>query len=149
MLQYKANLGIVNVRYGEYERRLLEFFATRWKEAVRTLAEERGSEVLTGLTQSDKAANSDDVGWFLPWFVSLPAELEFLMSQLILDGCLVKVPQHEFNTTFSGSFGSSYKPAPLIETYALTGPGIELVERLIAAKPLELDYASPPAQDTL
>lgn len=73
----------------------------------------------------------------LPLFVSLPAGLEFLMSQLILDGCLVKVPQQETNGTFtiSGSFGASL--SPVTEVYALTASGMELVERLIAAKPLE------------
>lgn len=140
MLQYKANLGIVNVRYGEYERRLLEFFATRWQESLRTLVEKYGGDVLaryaSGHGRSDRADDSDLAEWSPPLFVSLPAGLEFLVSQLILDGCLVKVPQHKFNATFSGSM---YELAPLTETYALTGPGIELVERLVAAKPLDLD----------
>lgn len=35
--QYKANLGIVNARYGDFERRILELFATSGGDAVKLL----------------------------------------------------------------------------------------------------------------
>jgi hypothetical protein len=137
MLQYKANLGIVNARYGEYERRLLEFYAARWKESLRMHVEEHGVSVFAEHTSAD-APSDEDADWLAPIFVSLPAGLEFLMSKLILDGCLRKVPRQEIGLTFSGSAGSVYEMAPVVETYALTSLGMQLVMRIIRAEPLEL-----------
>jgi hypothetical protein len=142
MRGFKANLGIINARYGEYERRLLEFFATRHRVNLKTfkIAEGAGgAAALAGrLAAPAEPAQADHVRDTLKWFfengiphiIALPGGPEFLVSRLILDGCLVKLPPDEIGVMLPGGL-------PLIETYALTELGVELVERLIAAEPLD------------
>ncbi|WP_426505410.1 HNH endonuclease signature motif containing protein [Dactylosporangium sp. McL0621] len=142
MKQYKANLGIVNARYGEYERRLLEFFATRHRVSLKAfrLAEQNGGAAAWAekIAQQGPEAEADETRyvwrWFaetgIPLYVTLPAGLEFLMSRLVLDGCIIKLPATEIGVVLPGGF-------PLVEVYVLTEPGVTLVEQLIAAEPLD------------
>jgi hypothetical protein len=141
MRQFKANLGIINARYGEYERRLLEFFATRHRVNRKTfrIAKKQGGAqaIAEHLARQVPPDEVDDVrtatNWFfdhgIPLVIALPGGLEFLLSQLILDGCLVKLPSSEIGVTLPGGL-------PLVEVYTLTDSGVELVDRLVAAKPL-------------
>lgn len=77
--------------------------------------------------------------------IALPFGLEFLMFKLILDGCLVKLPLSELvklppsqiGLVPRGSVGSPTAGSPLVEYYALTDSGVELVDRLIDANPLD------------
>jgi hypothetical protein len=140
MRQFKANLGIINARYGEYERRLLEHFASRHRLNQKTfnIAEEAGgAAALAERLTTDRPEFRETVTWFfetgIPHFVGLPFGLEFLMSKLILDGHLVKVPLSDLVQP-----GTEVTPVQrLVEIYLLTESGLALVERLIAAEPVE------------
>jgi hypothetical protein len=77
--------------------------------------------------------------------IALPFGLEFLMFKLILDGCLVRLPLSELaklspsqiGLVPPGGLSSPTAGSPLVEYYALTDSGVELVDRLIAANPLD------------
>jgi HNH endonuclease len=156
MLQYKANLGLVNARYGDYERRLLEYFATRRRMNRTTfkLAEEHGGpEAFVEQIAAQAPDKADELRRVvkpfletgLPLVIALPFGLEFLMFKLILDGCLVKLPLWELvklppsqiGLVPPGGLGSPTAGSPLVEYYALTDSGVELVDRLIDASPLD------------
>ena len=146
MRQYKANLGIINARYGEYERRLLEFFATRERFNLKTfkIAENAGGAEVIAERWTSKSAPDEverdrhavqrifESG--IPHIVKVPHGLEFLLSRLILDGCVVKVPLPEFGV-LAADLG--VLRVPLFDAYLLTEVGKDLVDRLIAAEPLD------------
>jgi HNH endonuclease len=156
MRQYKANLGIVNARYGEYERRLLDYFATRHRinrDTFQLAEDHSGPAALVEQMAAQAPDEADELRrvvkpFFetgLPLVIALPFGLEFLMSKLILDGCLVKLPYAELaklppsqiGLVPPGGLGGAATGSPLVEYYALTATGVELVNRLVDANPLE------------
>jgi hypothetical protein len=66
--------------------------------------------------------------------VKLPHGLEFLLSRLILDGSLVKIPVPDLGVLTAN--GGAVEVS-LFEAYLLTEVGKDLVDRLVAAEPLD------------
>ncbi|MEU7793517.1 MULTISPECIES: HNH endonuclease signature motif containing protein [Micromonospora] len=95
MLQYKANLALLNSRYGDLERRILTAFA------------------------ENPAANQID----------LHGSLNILISYLVRDGLLVKIPRPGAQVQMFGM--------DVMERYALTESGRQFVTKWTGAVPLE------------
>ncbi|MGH3712656.1 MAG: HNH endonuclease [Micromonosporaceae bacterium] len=93
MLRYKANLSVLNSRYGDLERRVLTWFAENPGQAV-----------------------------------DLPGVLSPLLSFLIKDGLLIKVPRPGGQVIIMG--------IEQVERYALTSQGQEFVTKWANAEPL-------------
>lgn len=81
MLQYKANLGVVNGRYGDFERRVLEYFS---------LASEEPSTLL---------------------ILTLPGGRDLDLWYLLRDGLLQKIPQDEMLRLSGGGLVIAGTPA--------------------------------------
>ena len=132
---YKANLALLNIRYGEYERRLLEQFGTSHHEDRDTWDQVRqqGSAAAMALALSSaegtEALYDPTFTRGIPLVATLPVGQEFLMSYLIRDGHLVLLPSPDFGLRLGGNI-------VIIEAYALTETGMQLVEQLVNGEPL-------------
>jgi HNH endonuclease len=132
---YKANLGLLNSRYGEYERRLLEQFGTTYQEDRETWDRVRQQGGSAAMALVLPPPDGIEVTWDptytrnLPLVETLPFGQKFLMSYLIRDGHLVLLP--------SPDFGLRLREHTVFEAYALTASGMELVERLVEGEPLK------------
>jgi hypothetical protein len=95
VLQYKANLSVLNSRYGDLERRVLLYFA-----------EHRGKDT-----------------------IPLPGGLDLLLTYLIRDGLLERVP------ALSLSIGAGAFLAT--ENYRITEAGRKFINHWMKAQPLD------------
>jgi hypothetical protein len=125
---YKQNLALLNSRYGEYERRLLEHFGTVYHNEPDTWSQVRqqgGAAAMALALPPAPAGNFFDPTYTrgIPLVAILPVGQEFLMSYLIRDGHLVLLPSPDFGLRLGGN--------TVIEAYALTESGMQLVERLV------------------
>lgn len=81
MVQYKANLGVLSSRYGEFERRFLEMISTANAEP--------GTDLL----------------------IVLPFGRDIDLWYLLRDGLIVKVPQHEVTASMGGGVTMMGQPS--------------------------------------
>jgi hypothetical protein len=132
---YKANLGLLNARYGEVERRLLESFGTTYREDPETwerVRREGGAAAMAfRLPQAEQHHVMYDPTFTqgLALVTVLPFGQEFLLSYLIRDGHLVHLPSPEFGLQLGGYI-------TILEAYALTDTGMLLVEQVVQGEPL-------------
>jgi hypothetical protein len=127
--QYKANLAVINSRYGDLERRVLEYLAERRIE----LGPGRGG-------RPDVAPDR-----IRGVSVAVPGDMRLLMKYLIKDGYveLVSVGQRLFNP-FAPP-GSDWGQGPRFDTgvspqtdhYRLTSLGVEFLDAWMSAQPIE------------
>jgi hypothetical protein len=135
MRGYKANLGLLNARYGEVERRLLEYFGDTYREDRETweqVKQQGGAAAMAkALLPAENLHPLSDPTFCrgIPLVAMLPYGQEFLLSYLIRDGHLVHLPSPEFGLRLSGYI-------QLIDAYALTDSGMQLVEQFIEGEPL-------------
>lgn len=102
MRQYKANLSVLNSRYGDLERRVLLYFAEHPREKN----------------------------------IVLPGGLDLLLTYLIRDGLIEKVPQFTL-----GLGGGAFLAT---RVYKLTSAGRTFVEHWIHAQPLDDVHVESP-----
>ncbi|MET8524705.1 HNH endonuclease signature motif containing protein [Micromonospora sp. NPDC005172] len=158
LYQYKANLAIVNSRYGELERRVLDYFsrvlptahgaaeslskmARIGEEAAGILeaAEDLGPEAEDVRVKArrtihvGKLAESALAGFDVSVFnaVEMARGSHFLLSYLIKDGYLERAPDHIDNIMIDGR--------PVVEIFRLTEAGQRFVDRWKSARPLDED----------
>jgi hypothetical protein len=135
MRGFKANLGLLNARYGEVERRLLEYFGTTYREDRETWEhiKQQGGAAAMALAlppaESDHVSHDPTFTRGVPLVATVSFGQEFLLSYLIKDGHLVRLPSPEFGLLLDGYLN-------IIEAYALTDSGIQLVEQFIKGEPL-------------
>jgi hypothetical protein len=126
---YKQNLALLNSRYGEYERRLLEDFGTVYRDDPETWDQVRqqggAAAMALALPSAPSAGRFYDPTYTrgIPLVATLPVGQKFLMAYLIRDGHLVLLPSPDFGLQLGGN--------TVIEAYALTESGVQLVERLV------------------
>jgi HNH endonuclease len=104
--QIKANLGIINGRYGETERRVLAF-----------------------LIQSPKLYNGDTLT------IKLPGGFEILIHYLLEDGILTPLPHWPVVKKSINEIVNDYSP-PMQQNYLVTEAGRTLIAQLRDAQPL-------------
>jgi hypothetical protein len=132
---YKANLGLLNARYGEVERRLLEWFGTTYRDDTETwerVRREGGAAAMAlRLPQAESLHVMYDPTYTqgIPLVATLPFGQEFLLSYLIRDGHLVRLPVPDFGLQLSSFI-------TVFEAYALTDTGMLLVEQFVKGEPL-------------
>lgn len=125
---YKQNLALLSSRYCEYERRLLEDFGNVYRDDRETwdqVRQQGGAAAMAyALPPAPSGGSFHDPTYTrgVPLVATLPAGQKFLMSYLILDGHLVLLPCPDF--------GLMLRDNIMIEAYALTESGMQLVERL-------------------
>jgi hypothetical protein len=127
--QYKANLAVINSRYGDLERRVLEHLAERRTEL--------------GPSLNGQPGIAPD--WIRGVSVAVPGDMRLLMKYLVKDGYveLVPVGQRLFNP-FAPP-GSDWVEvariapgvAPQTDHYRLTSLGVEFLDAWIGAQPIE------------
>ena len=126
---YKQNLALLNSRYGEYERRLLEDFGTIYHDDPETWDQVRqqggAAAMALALPPAPPGGNFYDptCARGIPLVATLPVGQKFLMSYLIRDGHLVLLPSPDFGLKLGGY--------TMIEAYALTESGMQLVAQLV------------------
>jgi hypothetical protein len=127
--QYKANLAVINSRYGDLERRVLEEFAEQ-----RT----RLRPVFDG--QPDVAED-----WPRGLSVAVPGTMRLLMKYLVRDGYVELVPGGQRLVNVSAPAGSDIvdvelvRPGvlPAVDHYRLTPLGLQFLDAWIGAQPID------------
>ena len=129
LLQYKANLAVINSRYSDLERRVLEVLADQRRRLAPVLTEH-----ITNLAQD----------WPRGISVQLPGTLRLMMTYLIKDGIIEVAPA---GTAYVGFLGTETfllestpalnGPVPDVEYYRLTDAGLEFLDAWIGARPLD------------
>jgi hypothetical protein len=146
--QYKANLAIVNARYGEYERRILDFFALAIPvvgeiDNIRAI-ESKYADLQADFVAEGREIPVSDAEKFerLPqvrasiekfasilWTVQVSAGLHFSLMYLIRDGYLRRVDGHPGEVSLDGK--------TLVSVYELTESGRQFLWRWRSAKPID------------
>ncbi|MGC4895470.1 HNH endonuclease signature motif containing protein [Micromonospora sp. DT31] len=156
LYQYKANLSVVNSRYGELERRVLDFFSRilplredamvdlrKLIGLTRELAETTERVVSLGPESDNSVREAKQMVAAAKHLEPALRKLEatqfdvievtrgshFLLSYLIQDGYLEPAPHHVDNVSIDGR--------PIIEIYQLTAAGRRFVDRWKNAQPLD------------
>ncbi|WP_426506733.1 HNH endonuclease [Dactylosporangium sp. McL0621] len=128
--QYKANLAILNSRYSDLERRVLEVLADQREAVAKVLAgnPHLAPDLARGLS------------------IQLPSSLRLLMMYLIKDGYMELSPPGTRHVAALGStVGLTVVPAainslmPDTDFYRLTPAGVEFLDAWLGAKPLDPD----------
>ena len=129
LLQYKANLAVINSRYSDLERRVLEVLA------------EQITVVAKNVPSSGQPIAPD---WQRGLSVALPGTMRLLMMYLVKDGYVeIAAPGTDYITVFNGSTIMQKAPIALnghipdVDYYRLTHRGVEFVEAFIGARPLD------------
>jgi hypothetical protein len=136
--RYKRNLAIINARYGEYERRVLDFFAEArpaWRDmsakvdmgiAVMNRLADYGEQ--QGIQTTTLRAASSELGDAIARFrVNLPDNIEIarglqlLVANLIEDGYLRWAEDHPQALKIDGR--------RVLDIYELTESGRDFVDR--------------------
>ncbi|GHG05787.1 hypothetical protein GCM10017667_40910 [Streptomyces filamentosus] len=119
MLQYKQNLAVLNGRYTEVERQVLKVYAKMWVP-MEEAHSEKGS--LLDLFREAMGENHHTFGF---GDISVSDGMWWLLSNLIDDEIVTITPYY-----------SGVEGAPPGGVVALTGKGLELIRRMVAAEPL-------------
>ncbi|KOV91041.1 hypothetical protein ADL04_35325 [Streptomyces sp. NRRL B-3648] len=118
MLQYKANLEVLNGRYTDVERQILKVYAKRWAE----LDEERG-DGKSFITQFRDLLKSGGIGF---GDIAIHEGMWWMLSNLLDDGILALDYSH-----------AEMKEGRLSRSaVSLTAKGFEMIERMVRAEPL-------------
>ena len=151
--QYKESLAVLNSRYGEFERRILDYFAAwnslpdlinRAEELERTIVEikKRAQEVGEALSERDRtqiaafesalgvSANLKVLNKESPTVVSVARGFSFHLFYLVHDGYLRLVKDHPKSLRVD--------EIAVIEVYELTERGKKFVDRWKSAGPLDV-----------
>lgn len=155
--QIKANLAVMNSRYGELERRVLDHFAIGRQGhcgMYALLHEHFGEPDAEGMFEAFvREARRQGVEWDeqtqekmkslagavvagrgqAPKTIQLACGFELMLMYLIRDSYLEKVQQ---------SAGISINNRPIVDTYRLTPAGEEFVDRWVSAESIE-SFGSP------
>ncbi|MFF0752006.1 HNH endonuclease [Streptomyces sp. NPDC004267] len=119
MLQYKENLGILNSRYTDVERQVLKVYAKMWAPTERAHSD-NGS-----LLEIFREAMGENGSTFGFGDISVSNGMWWLLSNLIDDEIVVITPYYP-----------EVEGAPAGGVVALTGKGLALIRRIVAAEPL-------------
>jgi hypothetical protein len=127
--QYKANLAVLNSRYGDLERRVLEFFAEQ-RERMRPHFD-------------GKPGIAPD--WPRGISVAVPGAMRLLMKYLVADGYVELVPGGRDLVNLQAPAGldwttSELVPAGLVpetDYYRLTHLGVEFIDAWLEAQPID------------
>jgi hypothetical protein len=124
--QYKANLAVINSRYSDLERRVLEVFADQ---------RQRLPEVFKGALPP---------GWERGLAVQIPGTLRLMMWYLVKDGYVEIAPAGTpYITPVAGgvvryeSQSVPNGPVPDVEFYRLTDAGLAFLDAWTGAQPLD------------
>lgn len=126
--QYKANLAVINSRYGDLERRVLEHFAEQ---------RDRYHFVFDG--RSEVAED-----WPRRLSVAIPGAMRLLMKYLVQDGYVELVPSGQ-QTVEVDDLGWDvvevervrFRVRRDVDHYRLTSLGLEFLDAWIGAQPID------------
>jgi hypothetical protein len=126
--QYKANLAVINSRYGDLERRVLEH-----------LAEQRDALRLSLEGQFGVARD-----WPRGLAVALPGTMRLLMKYLVQDGYVELVPAGQALINASTPDFELFETAanspgrlPATDYYRLTNVGVDFLDAWTGARPID------------
>lgn len=127
--RYKANLAVINSRYGDLERRALEYFAEQ---------RERHRPIFDG--QPDVAPD-----WPRGLALAVPGTMRLLMMYLVHDGYVELVPGGQRLLSPMAPVGSDWIETervppgvlPTTDYYRLTRAGVEFLDAWLGAQPID------------
>jgi hypothetical protein len=118
MLQYKANLEVLNGRYTDVERQILKVYARRWVELDEDCENEESF-----ITKFRKLVREGAIGF---GDIAIHEGMWWLLSNLLDDGIV----------ELGYSTEEMRRGRWVRNSVALTAKGFELIERMVRAEPL-------------